>query len=95
MQNGNMVEWHYGVSLIKDGDMLKLDVGYSNDQWNLPFPRMMHQACIVKNAKNESRMLVLGGKVGKTQSTASFTKSVLGIDMKLVLQPWLKEKYNL
>jgi hypothetical protein len=42
LANGNMVEWHYGVSLIKENDNLKLDVGYSNSSWNLPFPRMMH-----------------------------------------------------
>ena len=37
-------------------------------------------------------MIVMGGKVGKTQSTASFTKSVLGIDMKLIYSPWLEDK---
>lgn len=92
MSNGNLVEWHYGVSLIKDKEALKLDVGYSNVEWNLPFPRMMHEACLVKNAKGESRIIVMGGKVGRTQATASFTKSVLGIDLKLILSPWLQEK---
>jgi hypothetical protein len=37
-------------------------------------------------------MVVLGGKVGKTQATASFTKSVLGLDMKLIFSPWLEDK---
>ena len=49
LSNGNMVEWHYGVNVIHEADRLKLDVGYSNEAWNLPFPRMMHEACLVKN----------------------------------------------
>ena len=66
-----------------------LDVGYSNAQLNIPFPRMMHEACLIKNAAGEWRLLAIGGKLGTTQSVTQYTNSVLALDMKYVLAPWL------
>ena len=53
---------------------------------------MMHEACIVKNSRNEWQLLVIGGKVGSHQASCSCTTSVIGIDLKFVLSPWLADK---
>ena len=45
---------------------------------------MMHESCLVKNAKGEERLLIVGGKIGKHQSTAVHTKSVLAFDVRFV-----------
>ena len=71
---------------------MQLDVGYAIQSLNLPFPRMMHEACLVKNENNEWRLLVIGGKMGKHAAGSTFTNSVLSLDMKYVLSPWLAEK---
>jgi hypothetical protein len=49
---------------------------------------MMHQACLVTNKENRPILLVMGGKVGKTQRTCAFTKSVLSYEMIFVFEPW-------
>merc|ERR1719265_989795 len=53
---------------------------------------MMHEACLVFNSKKEWRLLAIGGKVGTHQSSCSYTTSVIGLDMKYVLSPWLADK---
>lgn len=90
--SGDMVEWHFGVQIQKENERMTLDIGYSMQPLNLPFPRMMHEACLVKNANNEWRLLVIGGKMGKHVASASFTNSVMALDMKYVISPWLAEK---
>jgi hypothetical protein len=37
-------------------------------------------------------LLLIGGKVGNTLSTSSFTNSVIGFDIKYVLQPGMRER---
>ena len=92
LQSGNLVNWHFGVQVVSQNDRMALDVGYSMQTLNLPTARMMHQACLVKNSNNEWRMLVIGGKFGQHQASAIYTNSVLALDMKYVLSPWLAEK---
>ena len=53
---------------------------------------MMHEACLVRNSKKEWRLLVMGGKVGSHQGNCSYTTSVIGLDVKFVLSPWLADK---
>ena len=90
--DGVMVDWHFGVSVTHEQERLKLDLGYSNAAWNLPIARMMHEACVIRNSKKEWRMLVIGGKVGMSASSCSPTTSVISLDLKFVLSPWLAEK---
>ena len=92
--DGVMVNWHFGVDCVFEQDRLKLDASYSNADWNLPMARMMHEACVVRNSKQEWRMLVIGGKVGTSASSCSPVNSVIGLDLIFVLSPWLAEKYG-
>lgn len=53
---------------------------------------MMHESCIVKNAKHQPRLLIIGGKIGKAVSTCAYTDSVLYLDIVFALQPYLITK---
>lgn len=82
---------------LKQGEMeqdtaFQLDLVYSDPVLNMPFQRMMHESCFVKNSKNQPRLLVMGGKIGKHLSTCAYTDSVLAFDMMFVFQPWLEQK---
>ena len=48
----------------------------------------MHQACLVTNKENRPILLVMGGKIGKTQRNCVFTKSVLSYEMIFVFEQW-------
>ena len=66
----------------------------SNPEMILPEGRMMHGSCIVKNANNEPRLLVFGGKSGYHINELKYENSVIGFDLKTIYEPWLEDKSN-
>ena len=55
-------------------------------------PRMMHESCIVKNAKNQPKLLIMGGKAGKQLSLCTYTDSVISLDVLIAFEPHLELK---
>lgn len=56
----------FALKTAADGDAtVQLNLSYSDPILTMPFQRMMHESCLVKNAKGQPRLLVIGGKIGK------------------------------
>jgi len=63
----NVLNWTMGLSFAKENEKsLLCQMSLSNNDMILPEGRMMHGSCIVKNAKDEPRLLVFGGKTGNS-----------------------------
>lgn len=71
--------------------MERINTSFEHEEFHLDIGRAMHESCIV-NGPNGKRLLLLGGKVGNTVSQSTFTNSVIGYDLKYVLQPGLRER---
>ena len=56
----------FELNATADGDAaFQLNLVYDDPSFTMPFQRMMHECCLVKNSKNQPRLLVIGGKIGK------------------------------
>lgn len=71
----------YEMSGAGAAGAFQLNGTYNEPALKMTLPRMMHESCIVKNAKNQPRLLVIGGKCGFQLATCAYTDSVIGFDM--------------
>lgn len=78
-----------GVEFL--ADMQRINSSYINQEFNLDVGRAMHQSCIV-SGPNGKRLLLVGGRTGNTLSTSEFSATVIGYDLKYVLQPGLRAR---
>mmetsp|Transcript_17851 Transcript_17851/g.30293 ORF Transcript_17851/g.30293 Transcript_17851/m.30293 type:complete len:381 (-) Transcript_17851:148-1290(-) len=79
----------YGVEFMSE--MERINLSYENDEMSLDIGRAMHESCIV-NTPEGKRLLLIGGKIGNSISTCQCTDSVIGFDLKYILQPGLRER---
>lgn len=81
------MNWVFGFHFESYSDnYLVTYLNYSDPTMVLPEPRMMHQSCIVKGKDGEPVLLVVGGKTGPIPMESKYTNSVLGFNLKHVLE---------
>ena len=79
----------FGVEFNEE--MERINLSFEHEEFNLDLGRMMHQSFIV-NGPSGKRLILIGGKVGSSASKCVFTNTVVGFDLKYVLQPGLRER---
>lgn len=79
----------FGVEFNEE--MERINLSFEHEEFNLDVGRMMHESVMISGPKGK-RLILIGGKVGSTTSKCVFTNSVVGFDLKYVLQPGLRER---